>query len=64
MSEPIPNLEQLEAKVLPSLAEWLNQNVEREHMSFGQFEGKLACFIEFAGDNQHIVFTTEGTPSK
>jgi len=64
MSEPIPNQEQLEAKVLPTLAAWLNQNVERDHVSFGQFDGKLACFIEFAGDNQQIVFTTDGTPSK
>ncbi len=66
MSEPTKpvNAEQIEALVIEQVVKFLNTNVERDHVTFGLHEGKLACFIELAGDGKQIIFTTDGARTK
>jgi len=59
MSEP--NFEQIEAVATIALVDWLNGNVEREHIKFGMHDGVVACFIELSEDNAALVFVSKGT---
>jgi hypothetical protein len=58
------NFEQLEAVATTALVDWLNKNVERDHIRFGMHDGRIACFIDLAADNAELVFSSQGTAPK
>ena len=58
------NFEQIEAAATVAVVEWLNTNVERDHVRFGMIDGRIACFVDLATDGAELVFIFQGTTHK